>query len=450
MNACVFVGPTLRPEDLEGFSVLPPVAQGDVYRAVKNRVPAIGIIDGYFDGVPAVWHKEILWAMAEGVHVFGSASMGALRAAELAPFGMIGVGTIFEAYRDGLLEDDDEVAVLHGPAGTGFLALSEPMVNVRATLERALSEGLISPSLRDRLVGAARGIFYRARTWPVVLEHAAAAGAGQEQLDRLVGWLGENRVDQKRADALAMLGVMRAFLAQDPDRKQVDFHFQWTAMWDDAVRSAETRLQPAAGLLPPDGWPVLEELKLERGAWQRARQAALTRLWSGREAERRRLRPSKGQIAQAMVALRERHGLYTRSALDRWLAASDLDPLAFERLLVDEARLRMVEEAAEGLIDAALLDELRVDGSYARLSGQARAKMDYLQSTGALDADPRLIGMTPLALRRWFFEDRQGQSMPDDVGAFARASGFADLADFDGALVREYLYCSARAGSNED
>ena len=71
---------------------------------------AIGIIDGYFENIPSVWHKEILWAMSQGIHVFGSASMGALRAAELAPFGMEGVGAIFEAYRDGWLEDDDEVA----------------------------------------------------------------------------------------------------------------------------------------------------------------------------------------------------------------------------------------------------------------------------------------------------------------------------------------------------
>ena len=48
--------------------------------------------------------------MAAGTQVFGAASMGALRAAELAPFGMIGVGAIFAAYRDGRLTGDDEVA----------------------------------------------------------------------------------------------------------------------------------------------------------------------------------------------------------------------------------------------------------------------------------------------------------------------------------------------------
>ena len=125
MTIFVFVGPTLRRDDVVATLdavCLPPVAQGDVYRVAERRPRAIGIIDGFFSGAPAVWHKEILWALSEGIEVFGSASMGALRAAELHTFGMQGVGRIFEAYRDGLLEDDDEVAVVHGPAETGFVA----------------------------------------------------------------------------------------------------------------------------------------------------------------------------------------------------------------------------------------------------------------------------------------------------------------------------------------
>ena len=94
--------------------------------------------------MPTVRHKEILWAMSRGIHVFGSASIGALRAAELAAFGMEGVGTIFELYRDGVLEDDDEVAIAHGPAEVGFVAGSEAMVNIRQTLQRAERDGVIS------------------------------------------------------------------------------------------------------------------------------------------------------------------------------------------------------------------------------------------------------------------------------------------------------------------
>src|SRR6476469_7469441 len=85
---------------------LPPADEGDVYRVALHRARAIGIIDGYFQSVPTVRHKEILWAMSRGIHVFGSASMGALRAAELGTLGMVGVGIIFKQYRDEVLEDD--------------------------------------------------------------------------------------------------------------------------------------------------------------------------------------------------------------------------------------------------------------------------------------------------------------------------------------------------------
>ena len=79
MSAIVFVGLTIPVEEARRIidaECRPPVAQGDVYRAALCRLRLIGIVDGYFDGVSSVWHKEVLWAMAQGIQVFGSASMG--------------------------------------------------------------------------------------------------------------------------------------------------------------------------------------------------------------------------------------------------------------------------------------------------------------------------------------------------------------------------------------
>ena len=135
VTAIIFAGPSLppklRPAADSSLDWRPPVRQGELYQAALARPSIIGVIDGYFEVTPTVWHKEILWAMSRGIHVFGSASLGALRAAELAAFGMEGVGTIVELYRDGVLEDDDEVAIAHGPAESGFVAASEAMVNIR-------------------------------------------------------------------------------------------------------------------------------------------------------------------------------------------------------------------------------------------------------------------------------------------------------------------------------
>src|SRR5262245_23975176 len=112
MSIYVFLGLSLPVDDarrLLDATYLPPVSMGDVWALMHRRPMALVIIDGFFEQKPAVWHKEILYALSQGVHVYGSSSMGALRAAELHTFGMIGVGEVFEAFRDGHLEDDDEV-----------------------------------------------------------------------------------------------------------------------------------------------------------------------------------------------------------------------------------------------------------------------------------------------------------------------------------------------------
>src|ERR1700723_3878164 len=98
MRAVIFAGPSvppsLRSEQPAVLKWHPPVRQGELYRVALGRPAIIGVVDGYFEVTPTVWHKEILWAMAQGIHVYGSASIGALRAAELHPFGMTGIGSI--------------------------------------------------------------------------------------------------------------------------------------------------------------------------------------------------------------------------------------------------------------------------------------------------------------------------------------------------------------------
>lgn len=88
---------------------------------MKPRI--IGIIDGVFFEDAAVGHREVLEVMKHGITVVGASSMGALRAAELEPFGMIGIGEIFRMYRDGIIESDDEVALMCDP--TTNMAFSE-------------------------------------------------------------------------------------------------------------------------------------------------------------------------------------------------------------------------------------------------------------------------------------------------------------------------------------
>lgn len=186
----VYVGPTLPAADVRALlpsaTVMPPAGVGDILRASKRRdVARIAIIDGYFERMAAVWHKEILVAIERGIEVWGAASMGALRAAELAPFGMRGVGTIYQWYRRGEITADDEVAVAHLPAEYAYRATSDALVNIRYSLAKH------KPRNAAALLAKAQATFYRERSW-------AKLGLDLPLLDR------------KAEDARALLRKLRS------------------------------------------------------------------------------------------------------------------------------------------------------------------------------------------------------------------------------------------------
>lgn len=257
MSVYIFAGPTLcaeeSPVELEAVW-LPPVSQGDVYRIGVERPHTIGIIDGYFERMPAVWHKEILWALSQGIHVFGAASMGALRAAELAPFGMIGVGSVYRQFRDGTLEDDDEVAVVHLPTPRwSYRPESEAMVNIRATLQVAAAVPVIAPELCDRLVAIAKALHYPLRTYPRILQLAAEEGADPEALSRLEQWLPEGRVELKKQDAIAMLEAIRQHLSRHPGPHVPGFELESTVYSKRAMEEARNGPRGVEEASPPSG-----------------------------------------------------------------------------------------------------------------------------------------------------------------------------------------------------
>ena len=244
MTVYIFTGPTLSPADGErelAAVFLPPAAQGDVYRAALDKPAAIGIIDGYFDRIPSVSHKEILWAMAQGVHILGAASMGALRAAELSSFGMEGVGAIYEGYARGEIEADDEVAVAHATAEEGYRPSSEPLVSIRATLRAAEQTGVIQAATCEHIERIAAEMFYPDRCYPLLLRRAAEAGIPPGLIEALRAFLTHGRVDQKRIDALALLRTMRERFAGGSEPKRVRYHFEPTDAWEHIRERAERR-----------------------------------------------------------------------------------------------------------------------------------------------------------------------------------------------------------------
>src|SRR5271168_1210546 len=401
MTMFVFVGPTLPAGEIArtgDFVCLPPVAQGDLYRAARRRPRAIGIIDGYFSGAPSVWHKEILWAISQGIPVFGSASMGALRAAELHAFGMRGVGRIFEAFRDGALEDDDEVAVVHGPAELDYLAASEAMVNIRATLARAEADRVVGQASRRALEAFAKSLFFPQRSWETLLEAAVARGVTEAEQATLIDWLPRGRADQKRLDALEMLAAMRE-APGEPEPTGPKFNFEWTVFWDEFVRRAN-QIPDNANASPQQR--IIDELRLEGPeAYARVEAMALLRMVAANGAARPTAGFAREELQRTLTDLRVRLGLFARADLDRWMARNDLDAASLESLIGNETCLKDLRDRSRGALEPFLLDVLRLSGAYERLAERARKKNDALAAleAGAATAGP---GSRAVVLRLWF------------------------------------------------
>ena len=203
----VFAGPSLpsgiRPGDAR-LAWRPPAAAGDLLALVGDPPDIVCLIDGYFDSRPAPWHKEILLLIEAGTRVLGAASMGALRAAELDRHGMTGVGEIYRAYRRGIIRGDDEVALVHALEDLQWKPVSEPMVDVRATLLSAVRAGIMSADVARALRDSARAIHFSERDWPAIVKLASWGGRGASGFS---AWLATGIVRLKQTDALQCLAL---------------------------------------------------------------------------------------------------------------------------------------------------------------------------------------------------------------------------------------------------
>ena len=207
-NTVVFIGPSLPLEEakkiLPTAEFLPPATRGDLTNAVAAGAKTIALIDGVFFQDRAVGHREILAAVRSGVSVCGSSSMGALRASEMDTLGMTGVGEIYHWYKDGKIIADDEVGLVYD--SVTHTALSEPMVNIRASFAAAKAAGVLDEADETKLLCACKAIYYPDRTYRRVIREASIT---KEKKSALAAWLETNAVDQKRLDAVECLTCVR-------------------------------------------------------------------------------------------------------------------------------------------------------------------------------------------------------------------------------------------------
>lgn len=330
-----FAGPCLPPDVakspawrrlLDGVEIRPPARRGDVLAALAADPHTILLLDGYYYSVPAVTHKELLYALEAGVRVIGAASMGALRAVELAPWGMIGVGRVYRAFARGEIEGDDEVAVLHLPAQWGYRATTLALVEVRIALARLARLRALPAEGVLELLRQLQQLPFTERRQKVVQDLAGRC-LGEAPAAELASCLAAASV--KTSDARLALRLARrppAHLAP-PTSPPTSFFSFYREQYFPASRNGGPgllRAWNAVQLLHPEAPEFVRQVRLRFLLAAAAKEAGLEsplRLVS-RRAERLR-----SELAEALPA-----------------------PVLPAREIVDEARDQLLADAARGHI----------------------------------------------------------------------------------------------------
>ena len=183
-----------------------PIKRGDLGHDIKENPDIIGIIDGVFHQNSAVGHREILDVMKRGIKVFGASSMGALRASELDSLGMQGIGYCYNQYASGIIDSDDDVAVMLD--SESLEALSVPLISMDYVFANAVSENILTPDEKDELVEISKSTFYPKRNYANTL---AKSSLDDEKKSKLINFIRESE-DIKKQDAKELLNFIKNYI----------------------------------------------------------------------------------------------------------------------------------------------------------------------------------------------------------------------------------------------
>jgi hypothetical protein len=235
MKTIIFGGPSIN-NDLKArfakFEFRGPAQQGDIYQAAEStQANRLILLDGYYKTVPAVWHKEVIYAINKGITVVGSSSLGALRAVELEPYGMKGYGRIYQWYRDGILDRDPDVAVTHTSSEDNFRTLTIPVVNVLATIKDSCFN--FKAELIEEVLRLTRSIFFEQRTMSALVSKIDSSELEAIDKETIIKELSEKYVNQKLKDSEATLEWItdeEARITTLPIAERLNETLYWDAM----------------------------------------------------------------------------------------------------------------------------------------------------------------------------------------------------------------------------
>ena len=183
-----------------------PIKRGDLSHDIKENPDIIAIIDGVFHQYSAVGHREILSVMKKGVKVYGSSSMGALRASELDVLGMEGIGYCYNEYASGNVTSDDDVAVMLD--SETLEALSVPLISMNYVFTNAVAENIITKEEKDELIKITKETYYPKRNYAQTLSQSSLDA---DKKGKLIDFIRTSK-DIKKEDAKELLNHIKSVI----------------------------------------------------------------------------------------------------------------------------------------------------------------------------------------------------------------------------------------------
>jgi TfuA protein len=203
----IFLGPSLSRETARKIldaDYRLPAKKGDLLQLILKEVNIVGLVDGYFlQDYPPTPIEVYNLVRKRNVKVFGSSSLGALRAVELGKYGMIGIGKIFRLFRDGILESDDEVAVTFTDY-TNYK--SEALIDIRYNLFLAQKYKIIDNSTGRSILKVSKQTYFPYRTYEDILDKCKLKYPEiNSQVESFRSYVLNNKKSLKERDAVRLL-----------------------------------------------------------------------------------------------------------------------------------------------------------------------------------------------------------------------------------------------------
>jgi hypothetical protein len=210
----VYLGPTLNREEASKIldaDYRDPAKKGDFLRLslTSDEKKYVGFIDGVFlhDYPPSpieVYHL----ATRKNIELIGASSLGALRAVELEKFGMKGIGKIFQLFKNGILNADDEVAVTF--VRDKNILQSEALIDIRFNLFLAYKKGIITKQTKKRSVKIAKNIYFPFRNYDDIIKLTQEQFPSiHAELENFRDYILKNRDSLKARDAIKLLKYLK-------------------------------------------------------------------------------------------------------------------------------------------------------------------------------------------------------------------------------------------------